>query len=363
MAHEESFGAPLVGPNHAVHFNATYLRGQRAIYGRDTNMTWESLEDSIGTMEGGLATVVASGQAALHLVMSTLPPSATLHLARDTYLGARGLAEMMAGEQRIRLRLVSPEALRDGTWLRAASQDDLLMCESPSNPSLNVYDLPRIIEAAHERGVRVSVDNTFATPLGQRPLLLGADMVVHSATKFIAGHSDVLAGVVVTRTDEMAASIRSRRSLYGAIIGPMESFLVERGLKTLSIRLDRAASNASRLAALLERRLGMGSTRYPGLPSHPDHELAAAQLGSFGAIVTADFGSADAAERFLGALTVFHLATSLGAVESLAERRAQYPMESALPPGLVRFSCGIEPFELLEEDVARGLDAVSSASA
>jgi cystathionine beta-lyase/cystathionine gamma-synthase len=295
--------------------------------------------------------------------MSTLAPDATLYLAGDTYLGARALAQMLANEQKIRLRLLSPLVLRDGSWLSEASAGDLLMCESPSNPSLNVYDLPRLIDGAHAKGVMVSVDNTFATPLAQRPLALGADVVVHSATKFIAGHSDVLAGVVVTRSDSLASSIRTRRSLYGTIIGPMESYLVERGLKTLSIRLERAAENALRVAEYLEHRLGVGTTRYPGLPSHPDHELAAAQLGSFGAIVTADFGSAERAERFLGALRVFHLATSLGAVESLAERRAQYPLESDQPPGLVRFSCGIEPYGLLEEDIERGLEAVTSASA
>ncbi len=216
--------------------------------------------------------------------------------------------------------------------------------ESPTNPALEVADIPAIVRAAHERGALVAVDNTFATPLLQRPLELGADVVVHSATKYISGHSDVLMGAAITASDELSAALVRRRSLYGAIPGPLESFLALRGLRTLPVRLERAQANAQELVRRLDGHPALEEVRYPG----------------FGAIVSIVVrGGAEGADALVGRTRLWVHATSLGGVESTFERRRRWPLEQpTIPEGLVRLSVGLEHVDDLHRDLVGALDSL-----
>ena len=237
---------------------------------------------------------------------------------------------------------------------------DLVWLESPTNPLLDVLDLPTLITAAKQRGAIVVVDNTFSTPLRQRPLEFGADLVVHSATKFIAGHSDVLLGLAVTSDVALRERLLAKRTLQGSIPGPFEAWLALRGLRTLAVRLDRAEQTAAELAPRLAERAELSRVRYPGLPTDPGHGLAAAQMGGCGAMISIEFaGGAAAAERFVESLGLITPATSLGGVETLAERRRRQPSEPlAVPESLVRLSIGIEHVEDLWADIEQALAAL-----
>ena len=234
----------------------------------------------------------------------------------------------------------------------------MLWLESPTNPLLAVADLRALCDGAHALGMDVVVDNTFASPLLQRPLDLGADVVVHSATKILAGHSDVVMGAAVTRRDDVAAALARRRSLHGAIPGPLEAWLTLRGLRTLALRVDRAGSNAAELARRLSDHPGVEVVRYPGLPSDPGHELASRQMCGFGAMVSFDVrGGAPAADAVVSRLRLLTVATSLGGVETIIERRGRWEGEESLPPGLLRMSVGIEDVEDLWADLDSALSA------
>jgi cystathionine gamma-synthase len=220
-----------------------------------------------------------------------------------------------------------------------------------------VLDLPTLIAAAKQRGATVVVDNTFSTPLRQNPLVLGADVVVHSATKFIAGHSDVLLGIVVVTDAELRERLLGKRTLHGAIPGPFEAWLALRGLRTLAVRLDRAEQTAADLAVRLSKRTELSRVRYPGLATDPGHALAAEQMSGFGAMISIEFaGGEAAAERFVESLALITAATSLGGVETLAERRRRQPSEPVeVPESLVRLSIGIEHVEDLWADIEQAL--------
>jgi cystathionine gamma-synthase len=238
----------------------------------------------------------------------------------------------------------------------AFASGGLLWLESPTNPLLAVADLAALIAGAHDLGMSVAVDNTFATPLLQRPLDLGADVVVHSVTKMLAGHSDLLMGAVVSTSPSLVDRLASRRSLHGAIPGPFEAFLALRGLRTLSVRLERAQANAGVIAHRLVSRAGVSGVRYPGLEDDPGHRLAARQMRGFGAMVAFEVdGGADAAEAVCASVRVLTPGTSLGGVESLIERRGRYVGESHLPPGLLRLSVGIEALEDLWTDLDQAI--------
>lgn len=338
--------------------------GER-VYARFSNPSWEPLESAIAELEGsevpGLA--YASGMAAVAAGLSLVPVGGVAVVPTASYNGSIGLARQLHADGALVLREVDPTRVDE--TITALDGADLLWLESPTNPLLDVLDLPRLVAAARERGVTTVVDNTFSTPLRQRPLEIGADLVVHSATKFIAGHSDVLLGLAVTRDPELRSRLLAKRTLGGAIPGPFEAWLALRGLRTLAVRLDRAEQNAAELARRLDAHPGIARVRYPGLPSDPGHRLASDQLDGFGAIVSIEFapGAGDPsgaarAEAFVGALRLITPATSLGGVETLAERRRRQPSEpDIVPESLVRLSVGIEHVDDLWADLVRALEA------
>ena len=338
----------------------TPAAGER-VYARYSNPTWEPLEAAIAELESsdvpGLA--YASGMAAVSAALSLTPIGGVALVPSASYNGTIGLARELDSEGAIRLREIDP--LDVAATVAALDGADLLWLESPTNPMLDVIDVPALAAAARERGVTVVVDNTFSTPLRQRPLAVGADVVVHSATKFIAGHSDVLLGLAVTRDPELRARLAKRRTLQGGIPGPFEAWLALRGLRTMALRLDRAEESTGELARRLAEHPAVARVRYPGLPQDPGHELARAQLEGFGAVVSIELvGGAPAAERFVEALRLFTPATSLGGVESLVERRRRHPAEPVeVPEALVRLSIGIEHVEDLWADLERGLAVVA----
>lgn len=361
-------GGPV---NPAVVLSSTFHQDGRLIYGRDGNPTWEALEEVLGGLEGGSALVFASGMAAVAAVMESLPVPGRVVVAGDAYNGTRRFLTDVAGRGRLRFRTVDV-ADTEATLTACAEMVDapgrpsgeaeqfgsagLLWLESPTNPLLAVADLEALIAGAHDLGLDVAVDNTFATPLLQRPLELGADIVVHSATKLLAGHSDVVLGATISRRPDLVESLVVRRSLHGAVAGPWEAWLVLRGIRTLSVRLDRAQASAGELARRLAGHPQVANVRYPGLIDHPGHELAARQMSGFGTIVAFEVaGGALEAEAAVAAVRLATAGTSLGGVETLIERRGRWAGEQALPPGLVRLSVGIEDVEDLWCDLDTAL--------
>ncbi|QZY52040.1 trans-sulfuration enzyme family protein [Leucobacter tenebrionis] len=335
------------------------------VYARYSNPTWEPLEEAIASLEGGgvAGLAFASGMAAVSAALSLAPIGGVAVVPSASYNGTIGLARELAATGALVLREIDP--LDIDAVIEALDGADLLWLESPTNPMLDVVDLPRLVSEARRRGVTAVVDNTFSTPLRQRPLSVGADVVVHSATKFIAGHSDVLLGLVVARNAELRARLARHRTLHGGIPGPFEAWLALRGLRTMALRLERAESSAGELAGRLLEHPAVSRVRYPGLPSDPNHGRARAQLTGFGAVVSIELsGGAEAADRFVDAVELFTPATSLGGVESLVERRRRHPVEPVdVPEALVRLSIGIEHVEDLWADLERALGAVGTADA
>jgi len=329
------------------------------VYARFSNRTWEPLEEAIAQLEGAPlpALSYASGMAAVSAALSLVPIGGVAVVPSTSYGGTVGLARSLHDEGALELREIDPSDWNAA--IDAFEGADFVWLESPTNPLLDVLDLPALIAAAKQRGALVAIDNTFSTPLRQRPLGLGADLVVHSATKFIGGHSDVLLGVLVTADAGLRSRLQQNRTLHGAIPGPFESWLTLRGLRTLAVRLDRAEQNATTLATRLTGRKELSRVRYPGLPADPGHSLATAQLDGYGAIISIEFaGGVTAAERFMEALRLITPATSLGGVETLAERRRRQPGEPhTVPESLVRLSVGIENVEDLWSDISQALDA------
>jgi cystathionine gamma-synthase len=279
-------------------------------------------------------------------------------LPDDCYQGVAGLVQ--AGQSRGRWTVQRVAVADSARWIEMCSVADLIWLESPSNPLLTVADLDAICAAPRKRGAILGVDNTFATPLNQRPLALGADVAMQSATKFIGGHSDLLSGVVTVRDGNLLAALRQARELAGATPGTLETFLAVRGARTLALRLERAQCNAMTLAERLARHPNVTLTRYPGLASHPTHAAARRQLKGFGTIISFDVrGGASAAAAVCDGLQLIQNATSLGAVESTIERRASIPGQEHLPPALLRLSVGIEAVEDLWTDLDRALRNVA----
>jgi cystathionine gamma-synthase len=345
-------GSPLnVPPCPASNF----VLGERRAYTRDDGTPgWEALEEIVGGLEGGRAISFASGMAGIAAVFDQLPTGSVVALPDDCYQGVAGLAA--AGQARGRWTVHRIDVADTARWVEMCGSADLVWLESPSNPLLAVADLDVICAAPRKAGAILGVDNTFATPINQRPLALGADVAVQSATKFIGGHSDLLGGVVTVRDAKLLASLRQARELAGATPGTLETFLAVRGIRTLAVRLERAQSNAMTLAERLACHPGVTLTRYPGLASHPTHEAARRQLKGFGTIISFDVrGDARAADAVCGGVRLIQHATSLGAVESTIERRAGIPGQEHLPPALLRLSVGIEGVEDLWTDLDRAL--------
>ena len=344
-------GDPLAVP---VHFASTYVAGGEVTYAREGNPSWSALEDAIATLEGGDARVFASGMAAVSAVLEEVPVGAVVVAPHDAYTGVRYWLQDAQRRDRLDLRLV--DVADTAATADACDGAALLWLETPTNPLLAIADVAALAAAAHGHGAAVVVDNTFATPLLQRPLDMGADVVVHSATKFLAGHSDVLGGAVVTRDRTRLGQLELRRTLQGASLGPMEAYLILRGIRTLGVRMDRAQVTANELAIRLEEHPAVGRVRYPGLASDAGHALAAKQMLGFGAMVSFELPDAESAERVCAATHVVMHATSLGGVESTMERRRRHPNEDAVPDGLIRLSVGCEHVDDLWADLAQALE-------
>ena len=329
-------GAPLNTPIIAA---STYVLGGERIYTRNESTEgWEAFEAMLGGLEGGEAVVFSSGMAACAAVLNQLPVDAHLVLCDDCYQGVAGIAEAGAATRGWRVERLPAT---DDRWAQRATTADMLWLESPSNPLLEVADLPSICATPRAPHTRLVVDNTFATPLVQRPLELGADIVVHSATKLIGGHSDLLLGAAVTADAVELARLRTQRSLNGATPGMLECFLALRGARTLALRRRQSEATARQLAERLSDHAATTRVRYPG----------------FGTIISFELADAATADRVCAATTIIRHATSLGGVETTMERRGVHPGQEHIPPGLIRLSAGCENAEDLWRDLAAALDA------
>jgi cystathionine gamma-synthase len=330
---------------------SNFVLGDARAYARDDGTpTWEALEEIVAGLEGGDAVAFASGMAAIAAVFDQLPAGSLVVIPDDCYQGVVGLAT--AGQAKGRWTVRRVAVADTGNWLRACAEADLIWLESPSNPLLIVADVAAICAAPRKPGAILGVDNTLATPLNQRPLALGADVSIHSVTKLIGGHSDLLGGVATVNTPQLLADLRRSRELAGATPGALESFLAVRGARTLALRLERAQHTAMLIAARLAEHAAVTHARYPGLSTHPTHAIARTQLRGFGTIISFDVrGGAAAADRVCSGVRLIEHATSFGAVESTIERRASVAGQEHLPPSLLRLSVGIEDPEDLWADL------------
>jgi cystathionine gamma-synthase len=329
--------------NHPITMASTYGATGAREYGRYGNPTWSAFEETLGRLEGGRCLAFASGLATVAAVLDLVGQDATVVAPRHAYNGTVMQLADLESRGRLRTRLV--DITDTEAVARACPDAALVWLESPTNPALEIAEIETIAGVAHEAGAYVVVDNTFATPLRQRPLTMGADLVVHSATKYLAGHSDALLGAVVTADDTLYDVLKGRRDLVGAVPGTLEAWLALRGLRTLHLRLDRAESNARELADRLRAHDAVAEVRYPG----------------FGGIVSIVLiGGPDAADLLVRSTSLWVHATSLGGVDSTFERRRRWKSEPAtIPDALVRLSVGVEDVEDLWTDLSRALGALS----
>ncbi|WP_347352253.1 PLP-dependent transferase [Intrasporangium sp.] len=333
---------PGASANVPVQLTSTYAADGPVVYARSGNPTWSAFEAALGALEGGHALVHSSGMAAIAAALSLVPPEGTVLVTDATYYET---GEALRELETTGRTIVRRHATDTAGFLAALPGADLLWLESPTNPLMDVVDLETVLARSRELGVVGVVDNTLPTPLLCRPLELGADVVVHSATKYLSGHSDVILGAtVVADTDRgraLGARLQRHRTLHGAIAGPMAVFLALRGLRTLAVRFERACASAAELAVRLTGHPAVSRVRYPGFGGMLSFEVA---------------GDAAAAERVCAATRVWLHATSLGAVESQLERRRRHPAEpETVPENLVRLSVGIEHVEDLWADLDQAL--------
>lgn len=330
-------------------------------YSRTGNPTRTALQECLASLEGTDAAVCfASGLAAEDAVLRLLSPGDHVVLANDVYGGTWRQISQVHGRFGVEVTAVDLGDL-DAVAAACRPTTRLVWAETPSNPLLKILDLAALAELAHGRGARLVADNTFATPYLQRPSELGADIVVHSTTKYLGGHSDVIGGAVCT-DEETAAELAFLQNAVGAVPGPFDAWLTLRGAKTLGVRMDRHSSNAGRIASFLSGHPRVSSVRYPGLPDDPGHELAARQMSGFGGMVSFQVaGGADAAKRVAESTELFFLAESLGGVESLIEHPGLMTHASVagtlleVPDDLLRLSVGIEDVDDLLADLERAL--------
>ncbi|MBV8560918.1 MAG: cystathionine gamma-synthase [Acidimicrobiia bacterium] len=334
-------------------------------YSRTANPTRTALERCLASLErasSGFA--FASGMAAEDAVLRLLPADSHIVIPNDAYGGTYRLVSQVFGPAGLQYSAVDLSDLDQivEAW-RPSTR--LVWVESPTNPLLGIVDIAAVARVARERGARCVVDNTFATPYLQQPLALGADVVVHSTTKYLGGHSDVVGGFVGVNDVSLAAHIAYLQNAVGAVPGPLDCFLVLRGVKTLALRMERHCANAAALVEMLERHPAVTSVRYPGLPTHPGHEVAARQMRGFGGMVAFTVATGEEAALKLVARTrLFTLAESLGAVESLIEHPARMThasvagSELAVDPALVRVSVGLETADDLVDDLRQALDGL-----
>ncbi len=347
----ESVTTPLV-------LTAPYRAGTDRHYAREAvTPTVAAFETALGALEGGTAVAFASGMAATDAVVGAQRAGTVAVVPHAAYSGT--VATFAAQEERGTMTVRRVDPADTAQVLAAVDGADLVWLETVSNPMMTVVDLPAVAAAARAAGATLFVDATFSTPLVARPLDLGADVVMHSVTKYLSGHSDVLMGALVTRHGHLAEQLRERRVLTGALPGALEAYLATRGLRTLALRMERAQANALVLAQRLAAHSAVTRVRYPGLPGDPGHTVAARDHHGFGAMLTFEVADAGAADRLCDAVRLITHATSLGGVESLIERRARYELDAAFgtPPGLLRLSVGIEHVADLWADLAQALDA------
>jgi O-succinylhomoserine (thiol)-lyase len=340
-------------------------------YSRTANPTRTALEQAMAALEGGAdACGFASGMAAIDAVTDLLQSGDHIVAGDDLYGGTHRLFTSVTERHGVAVTFVDatdPAAFRDAITRHTR----LVFVETPTNPTMRLVDLAAIAEISHAHDALLAVDNTFLTPLLQQPLDLGADLVVHSTTKYLNGHSDGLGGVVVTGVPDLGERLHTIQNTAGAVIGPFDAYLVLRGLKTLAARMAAHESNAGRLAGVLAAAQGVSAVHYPGLATHPQHHLARSQQQGFGAMISFDLGSESRAAAFCDEVQVFTLAESLGGVESLVCHPASMT-HAAVPEhtrcrlgitdGLVRLSVGIEDVDDLRDDIEQGLQAAARVS-
>jgi cystathionine gamma-synthase len=338
---------PGAGVNAPLEFSSTYVADGPVDYARAGNPTWTAFEQTLGALEGGSALVFSSGMAAIAAALALAPQEAVIVAPTHAYSGTSAIMDSLQKAGRAKLRRV--DISDTSAVIPALAGADVLWAESPTNPMLEVADLPRLFAAAHAVGALALCDNTFATPLVQQPLSMGADVVVHSVTKYLAGHSDVILGATVTADSERGRTLQEalsqHRLLHGAIAGPMETWLALRGMRTMHLRVERSSANAAELAARLEGHRAVQRLRYPG----------------FGSIIAIEVhGGLQGAESVAAGVRLWTHATSLGGVESLVERRRRHPGEAlSVPENLLRLSVGVEDIEDLWRDLQSALARVT----
>jgi cystathionine gamma-synthase len=358
-----SAGRPAKAPDAPVNvpvvLSSTFHAGGPVAYARTSNPTWEALEDVVGALEGGRALAFSSGMAAVSAVLDLVPLGGLVVVPTHSYSGVAARLRDLEAEGRVRVRLVD---VQDAESVAASCADAaLLWIETPTNPAMEVCDLAAVSAAARALGVLTVCDNTFAGPILQRPIEHGVDVVLHSATKSLAGHSDVLLGIVVTTDDAYHERLLRARTLIGSIPGPFEAWLALRGIRTLALRVRQSQASALELARRLQSHPAVTSVRYPGLPDDPGHVVATRQMSGYGAIVAFEtVGGVEDAEAFCDAVRLVTHATSLGGVETLVERRRRWPEERPdIPDTLIRLSVGIEDVDDLWNDLAQALDTIA----
>lgn len=360
----------VVAPLHmATTFAKKSLREveQGYVYARTGNPTRDALEEKLAALEGAsFATAYSSGMAAITtLLLALLEEGSTVVAGDDLYGGTRRLFDRVMAKFGVRVIYVDTTVTRALAEALERHRPRIVWVETPSNPLLKITDLREASRLAHENNALLVVDNTFATPVFQKPLELGADVVVHSLTKYIAGHSDVLGGALITNDPKLHETLAFHQNAVGAVLGAPDAWLVLRGSKTLPLRMRVHENNARAVAELLQDSPKVRRVYYPGLASHPGHEVARRQMTGYGGMVSADLGEPRRAARLVECLRLFHLAESLGGVESLVEipalmTHASVPPEErrrlGIGEGLVRFSVGLEDTDDLVEDLSRCLE-------
>jgi cystathionine beta-lyase/cystathionine gamma-synthase len=331
-------------------------------YARVANPTRTALQECLASLEGAAhGHAFSSGLGAVTTLMHFLSPGDRVVCVNDVYGGVYRMFSQVYEPKGYRFTFLSPEEISTDLAAHLDGDTHLVWLETPTNPLLNIVDIPAAAEAAHAAGALVAVDNTFATPYLQQPLALGADVAVHSTTKYLGGHSDIVGGFVATNDDAISERLAFLQKSLGAIPGPFDCWLVLRGIKTLAVRMDRHCRNAVAIAASLERHPRVQRVLYPGLPTHPGHKIAARQMRNFGGMVSLLLGSEEEAVEVVSRTKIWKLAESLGGVESLIEHPARMTHAStadavfAVPSTLIRLSVGIEDAEDLITDLEQAL--------
>jgi cystathionine gamma-synthase len=354
-------GRPAKQPDGALNppiaLNSTFHEGGPIGYGRYGNETWSALEEAISVLEGGKTLLFSSGMAAISAVFSLLPEGAVIVAASNGYQGTTTLLKKLHESEKLKVRFVN--LANTDECLAAIPGAQMLYLESPLNPLLEVVDLPKIIAAGKSAGCGVAVDNTLATPLLQNPLALGADISIHSVTKYLSGHSDLILGSLSTNDQALYGRLEQSRRYGGAIAGPFEAWIALRGLRTFALRMQRSQENAMELATRLSKDSRISKVRYPGLATDSYHSLAKSFMKGFGAMISFDVSaSVEQVDLMCNSSKLITNATSLGGVESIWERRRRWATESAtVPENLIRFSVGIENVDDLWADIQQALTA------